>query len=247
MASPPLERPALARLGQNYWTESRQPLASLVFIVPLLVTYEAALILLGPNAVRNGAEAWLRQLLDLVGFGAYFLLPTLTVCILLAWHHLTRRSWRFSPGVFYGMTGECVLLAICLWLMLQIQGIFLATSATGTGAKPPGLLGTAIGYLGAGIYEELLFRLVLLSVLAWVLRRFRLSPPLSLVGAMLLTSVLFSWAHYVGPNRDQFLFFTFLFRFLAGMFFSALFVYRGFGIAAGTHAAYDILVGLMQA
>ena len=28
------------------------------------------------------------------------------------------------------------------------------------------------------------------------------------------------------------------------MFFSVVFIYRGFGIAAGSHAAYDILVGL---
>ena len=33
------------------------------------------------------------------------------------------------------------------------------------------------------------------------------------------------------------------FRCLAGIFFATLFVYRGFGIAAGTHALYDVLVG----
>jgi hypothetical protein len=38
--------------------------------------------------------------------------------------------------------------------------------------------------------------------------------------------------------------FGFVFRFLAGVFFSVLFVYRGFGIAAGSHAAYDVLLGL---
>jgi hypothetical protein len=29
------------------------------------------------------------------------------------------------------------------------------------------------------------------------------------------------------------------------MFFAVLFLVRGFGIAAGTHAVYDILVGLL--
>ena len=56
--------------------------------------------------------------------------------------------------------------------------------------------------------------------------------------------MLFSAAHYVGPSGDKFLWLTFLFRFLAGVFFAVLFRYRGFGIAVGTHAFYDVLVGL---
>ena len=53
---------------------------------------------------------------------------------------------------------------------------------------------------------------------------------------MVLTSVLFSAAHYIGPSGEVFRWYTFLFRFLAGTMFAVLFRYRGFGIAAGTHA-----------
>ncbi len=118
-ASPP--RQSLKRLGESYWLESRRPLASLVFTAPLLAAYELAVLTLGRHALRNGAEAWLRQLLDGLGFGQYFLLPVLTVCILLAWHHVTREPWRVSGGVLYGMTGECVLLALFLRLLLRLQ------------------------------------------------------------------------------------------------------------------------------
>ncbi len=62
--------------------------------------------------------------------------------------------------------------------------------------------------------------------------------------AALATSVLFAAAHYVGASGEPFRWFSFVFRFVAGMFFSVVFIYRGFGIAAGSHAAYDILVGL---
>ena len=65
-----------------------------------------------------------------------------------------------------------------------------------------------------------------------------------MIGGIVLTSLLFSAAHYVGPCGDPFRWLTFLFRFLAGVFFAVLFRYRGFGIAAGTHAFYDVLVGL---
>ena len=65
-----------------------------------------------------------------------------------------------------------------------------------------------------------------------------------IVGAVLLTSTIFSAAHYLGPYGEAFDAFSFAFRFLAGAFFAVLFVYRGFGIAAGTHALYDIFVSV---
>jgi hypothetical protein len=234
----------LGQRAETYWVESRQPLASLIFIAPLLLVYEVGVLVLGQHGVRNGADNWLRQTLDQLGFGQYFLLPVLTVCTLLAWHHLTHHPWRISRGVFYGMTGECLLLAICLRLLLQLQIIFKETLASGMKLDIASGLGATAGYLGAGIYEELLFRLLLLSLTAWLLRRLSLTTPLSMVGAVLLTSLLFAVAHHVWQFGETFNAGHFLFRFLAGIFFAVLFVYRGFGIAAGTHAGYDILVGL---
>ena len=69
---PSAPAPAVAPVEEGYWSDSRQPLASLIFVTPLLLTYEAGLIILGPNAVRNGPEVWLRWLLDRLGFGQYF-------------------------------------------------------------------------------------------------------------------------------------------------------------------------------
>ena len=66
----------------------------------------------------------------------------------------------------------------------------------------------------------------------------------SVFWGIVLTSVLFSAAHYIGPAGDKFGWTTFLFRFLAGAYFAVLFRCRGFGIAAGTHAFYDVLLCL---
>src|ERR1017187_5910039 len=98
----------------DYWSQSRRPLTSLVFAGPLLAIYEAGLICLGPRAMRNGAEAWLRQMLDFLGFNAYFLLPALTVSILLGWHHVLRQPWQVSRKVLCGMAIECASLAPAL-------------------------------------------------------------------------------------------------------------------------------------
>jgi membrane protease YdiL (CAAX protease family) len=242
----PSDNPCV-RPAEGYWAQSRQPLTSLVFIAPLLVLYELGVVVL---RVQNGADMWMRKVLDVLGFGQHFLLPVLTVGILLAWQHLTHRPWRFSARALPVMALECLLLAAALRLILQLQGSLLHAIAgpvvleIGAAAAQHVGLGEAVGYLGAGIYEELLFRLVLLSLVLWILRRAGTAPHTSLIVAVLLTSLLFAAAHHVGPYGEEFRWFHFLFRFLAGVFFSILFVFRGFGIAAGTHALYDILVSV---
>jgi membrane protease YdiL (CAAX protease family) len=239
-----------------YWQQSRRPLTCLAFIVPLLMLYEGGVLWLGPQAVRNGADVWLRQLLDLLGFGQYFLLPLLAVGILLGWHHTTGQPWRVVPGVLYAMFAECLVLALALVVIARLQGAFLSMFLPAQSEWPIsaalfsralGAAGKTVGFFGAGIYEEVLFRLTLLPLAAAGLRMCGCSPRQALVGAVIATSLLFSTAHYIGPHGQLLDASTFLFRFVAGAFFAVLFVFRGFGIAAGTHAFYDILVGLCLA
>jgi hypothetical protein len=246
--------------GARYWALSRQPLVSLAFVAPLLAVYEVGVLALGAKAVRNGADVWLRGLLELLDFGNYFLLPVLVVGILLGWHHTTRQPWRVPRGVLWGMAVESVVLALCLRGISYAAAIVLhaglapmfstptaAALASGTSASAARL----IGFLGAGVYEELLFRLILLCAAAWAIRRSGATNRTATVAAVLVTSVVFAAAHYVGPYGEAILWREFgfwyglTFRFLAGVFFSVLFVARGFGIAAGAHAGYDILVKLI--
>ena len=67
-------------------------------------------MMLGRGSPRNGADVWLRTLLDSLGFGQYFLLPVLTIVGLLAWHHVEHDRWKCSVGILAAMAGEC-----CLW------------------------------------------------------------------------------------------------------------------------------------
>lgn len=230
----------------GYFALSRTPLTSLVFALPLVLAYEGGVLLLGRGSPRNGADVWLRQLLDSLGFGSYFLLPALTVLGLLAWHHMEHDRWRFSPGVLLGMAAESGLWAIVLVGLARLQERLWPLAVTlavpeawnGIGAR-------FVGYCGAGLYEEVLFRLLLLPAVAWMLRRLGTGPGAALVAAVLVTSGLFSLAHYVGPLGDVFDVYSFTFRMLAGIFFACLFLLRGFGIVAGAHAFYDMLVGLL--
>ena len=235
------ERVPLGQMAERYWTESRQPLASLVFIAPLLVVYEAGVLLLG---VQNGADAFMRRLLDMLGFGQHLVLPMLTVCILLGWQYLSRRPWRISAGVVSTMAVESLLLGLCLRMIPFLKNCVLAAIDAPVANILYAKLQNAVGFIGAGIYEELLFRLILFSLLAWGLRQTGMRPWISTIAAVLLSSLIFAAAHHVGPGGLDFKLFDFIFRTIAGVFFSIVFIYRGFGIAAGSHAAYDILVGV---
>jgi Type II CAAX prenyl endopeptidase Rce1-like len=253
----PLNPSVPAQLAQDYWTQSRRPLASLAFVLPLLLVYEGGVVLLGTQAVRNGADVWLRQILDLLGFGQYFLLPALTIALLLGWHHLTRDRWQLSVVVLYVMFAECAVLALLLLGVGRMQGLLVQ----GLVPPPPpeaeimlsvgwmvggraALFGRMLGFVGAGVYEEMLFRLLLLPPVSVCVQRLGAQRGLRIACAVVLTSLFFSAAHYLGPHGESFVAFSFWFRFLAGAFFALLFVHRGFGIVAGTHALYDIFVSL---
>ena len=151
----------------GYWAVSRAPLTSLVFALPLVLAYEGGVLLLGRGTPRNGADVWLRQTLDALGFGSYFLLPTLTVVGLLAWHHIEHDRWHVRPGVLVGMALECGIWAAVLLGSARLQGRLwpdFLPLAVGPGRE--GVLARVIGFCGAGLYEEVLFRLLILP--AWM-------------------------------------------------------------------------------
>jgi hypothetical protein len=97
--------------------------------------------------------------------------------------------------------------------------------------------------LGAGLYEELLFRVILVSALDWGGRRLLgWNPWAAGAGATLLGAAIFSAFHYVGPYGDAFQLQSFVFRMIGGVFFSGLYLLRGFGVDAWTHALYDVFL-----
>jgi membrane protease YdiL (CAAX protease family) len=235
---------------EGYWSESRRPFASLAFVAPMLLVYEFGVLLLGPFGIRNGADVWLRQLLSSLGFTQFFLLPILTCGILLSWHHLRRDRWGVGWFVLYGMVFESVVLGCGLMVLASAQGSLLFLDQDSSQFQ------YLIAFFGAGIYEELLFRLMLVPGLAALCRFAGAARGPSLIFSIVVASLLFAGVHYqfelaigswhVGISvGDSFSLMSFLFRVTAGAFFTALFVYRGFGVAAGTHAMYDILVTLI--
>jgi len=241
----------LPRPHEDYWNQTRLPLVNLAFLLPLLVVYEVGVWSVGgpaPEQVRNGADLWMRSGLNRLGLQQPFLLPMLVLTLLLGWHVAGRYPRRCPLDALPGMMAESV---VCAFLLVALgQGMYAAFAAFDTrpvlSTNTPDAAMLAVTFLGAGIYEEVLFRLCLLSACAGLLRAGGLGMRSSTLPAVALSSVAFAVAHVVGPSAEAFDGFRFSFRLLAGGYFGLLFVWRGLGISVGAHAGYDLLVGLLM-
>lgn len=224
----------------TYLHQSELPFASLVFVLPFLVIYElSAHTLADPYSYPQlVAFRLLRDFFGLFGATGPYLPALAVVGILLAWHIARNDPWRVHTSTLLGMLLESILLAIPLIFICLAVASYLPLAGGD-------LQGKAIMSLGAGIYEELIFRLCAMTILHLAL--IDLLKLRRWAGALLIIAVpavLFSLYHYLGD--EQFALGSFAFRTVAGIYFGIIFLCRGFGITAGCHAAYDIwIVGLV--
>lgn len=241
--------------ASDYWVDARKPLSCLLFLIPWIAVYEVGVLMLAdrePDRIRNGADYWMRSLLSLAGLGQVLLLPVFVVGVLLTWHIVRQHPWQVRLETQVGMLAESFLLAVALIAAGQVHHLlFLNLHPAAPDARlltlATGDLTRAVSFIGAGVYEEVMFRLLLVPAAFFAFRMFEFPKKWAAVMAAVTTAFVFALAHHVGPNADAFNLFTFSFRAVAGVFFAAIFFLRGFGITVGCHAAYDLLVGVFLA
>ena len=237
-----------------YWRITREPRYSLLFALPLLVAYQILAVLQpsGPHgSLRSGADVILEgPFIALAGSrGPLLFLVVLTgVGIWLVARDLRRRGGRLDPKLFAAMLAESALLAVVAGIVVSAATIRLLgrpapLALAASQIEQFGRSTRLMLALGAGLYEELLFRVLLVGALAWFGRRVLgwQEVPAG-VFAVLMGAAIFSAFHYVGPYGDHWALYSFVYRLLAGVFFSALYLTRGFGVTAWTHALYDVFV-----
>ncbi len=234
----------------NYWALSRRPRYSLLFALPLLLLYELLALALSGGAiagVRNGADVLLKSLFltfggrsGLIAFGL-LLLGTGAVLVWRDRYAGGPIRWRLFGWMALESLGYASVLgmvtATLTALLLGGALPFAAGQFAGLGIPSQVMIS-----LGAGLYEELLFRVGVVGSLAWAARRALGSPRAAGVVATLVGALVFSAFHYIGPYGDQLELGSFAFRTVAGLLFSALYLLRGFGITAWTHALYDLML-----
>jgi len=223
---------------REYLARTRRSIYTLALVAPFLAIYEVGILALRLSheqfRTRNGADAIIRSVLFPLGiqsagtFGA-FMWSILSALVLVAcwfiWWRRERtatagRPIRFRPGYLAWLFAESAG-----WAML----LFVVNS-------------------GAGVYEELVFRVILVLVLALLFTKVvHLERVPGGIAAAVAAAIIFSLVHFSGPegaaqwNGPHF-WPLLIFRAAAGLGFSLLFYFRSFGVAVATHALYDSIV-----
>jgi hypothetical protein len=223
--------------ASGYFQRTESPLTNLMFLLPLLAAYELGTRHYVQNPII--AFAIMRRFFALFGATGQYLPAGAVIGILLVSHLARRDRWRVRLGDLWRMAAESILLAFPLLLLWVGAGPYLARLPLYP--SPVVLAGWAVPCIGAGVYEELLFRLIVLNLLSLVLVDLLLiEKKWAYPGIILLSAILFSAYHYLGSERFSPV--TFVFRTIAGLYFAAIFLCRGFGITCGCHASYDFIV-----
>jgi hypothetical protein len=224
----------------DYWGVSQSPLTSLLFVLPLLAMHEVGVRWFAtvPGRVveyRITAFTLLTRFLHSCGATGRYLPAMAVVAILLSWHIARGDRWRIHIPLLPLMLLESLALAIPL---LAVHFLFSPTTPHFMAVGEWKLM-TSL-YLGAGVYEELIFRLAAFSILSLLLMDLGgLSSKIATPAIVLLSATSFSAYHMLGMSHFPWQ--AFVFIALRGVYYGIIFLERGFGITVGLHTAYDLI------
>lgn len=264
---PPARKSRSARLGKSragdsYWHRTREPVYGLLFVLPMVLFYELGVALINrQNAgvthvdLRNGVDRLIRNAVAhfyaWAGEPAFVASGLVLVLVLLVWQIVSRKPWKVEPWTFLGMLGESLAYAVVLPLvaikvLAPVVRFSVGDEAPVAAAAVDPTTTDVVMSFGAGVYEEFLFRLVLVIGLAFFVRgATSLNWGLSVAAGVVVSALAFAAAHHIGDSGEPFAGGPFLFRTFSGLFFGAIFYFRGFGIVAASHALYDVFYYLI--
>lgn len=227
----------------QYLTVSKSPLYSFIFTLPLFLLYEVGIFLISSRDIdqlRNGADVLMRQVLESFGiYGMYGFGGTFLIGFLIAFIRQKKnlRTSEIESRFLLIMFFESIMWATLLVIMMIKIPTFLSLS------NEDHLIQQVVLAIGAGIYEEFVFRVLLISGLAILFGLiFNWGEFGKTFLSVIISSAIFSIFHFFGSYGDTFSFPLFFVRFFAGIFLAMIYIFRGFGITAYAHSIYDLFV-----
>lgn len=230
----------------HYFSTTHTLLYSYLISLPLLLLYEVLIFLSQPDSeqvVRISVDVWIKTLFSYIGKDVLSI--TLILVALVGMVVLYREREKLSSlklNYFFSMLIEASFYAFFLALLINITVSGLLQMVQTSPIESLTTLQQLALSLGAGLYEELFFRVILVSILLFIFKKAFAKQSAAFASAILLAAVVFSFVHYVGAFGDPFTLSSFLFRFLFGLALNAIYLWRGFGMAAWTHAIYDLMI-----
>jgi predicted Abi (CAAX) family protease len=224
---------------KDYFRKSSSHLYSFIISLPIFLIYEVGIFWMRNiefNYIQNGADVLIEQIILKLGFDVIYVSSIIFLFILLIIIYYQKRhfnSLSISRPYLGVMFLESMVYASILFFLMG--NLYLMDVSTND------IYCNMILSLGAGIYEELIFRVLLIYISYQSIKfLFRLGKFSANFYAVILSAILFSLFHFIGAesfNQE-----AFAVRFIAGIFLASLYVQRGFGVTAITHSFYDIFV-----
>jgi membrane protease YdiL (CAAX protease family) len=230
------------------------PLTAVMLVLPLFLAYQIGVLLM--PSTYNGADLITSEMLRLLHGNAYtYLVVNLALAAAFVVLMLVlRQKNSFDPRLFIPTLFESAIYAltmgslICFVMvdLLHVDPKMWIGFGCAAGPEQANPMAKLVLSLGAGVHEELVFRLLMIGGGTWFLTRvLGLQRWLAIGLAMLVSSVLFSAAHHI-IGGEPFRVGAFTYRILCGLVFATIFQTRGFAVAVYTHALYDIYVLIVR-
>ncbi|MDP7005455.1 MAG: CPBP family intramembrane metalloprotease [Phycisphaerales bacterium] len=227
---------------QRYSELSREPLYVLLFLLPLILFYEFALYSTDKNIQIKAHDHLVRffEQFDMPPTKGLWLGGIAILTIFLIWHIVVGNRWVIKLKILVYMAIESIVCAIPLLLFGAVLGGLSAVASNSPVAGLSDFDKIAVS-IGAGLYEELVFRMLIIALVHTVVCSFfKQSELAGLTIGVIISSILFALYHDL-PNAGSLSAISLFFFGIAGLYLGILYVTRGFGIAAATHAVYDIV------
>ncbi|HVY45636.1 MAG TPA: CPBP family intramembrane glutamic endopeptidase [Minicystis sp.] len=229
--------------------DPRNLLTSLVLVFPLFLVYQVGVLFTLP--MLNGADFLTVFLFRNLGLStkAYLGYTAIVAAAFAIGVLILRRRQQFDPGLVWRVFLESAIYALTMGslIVFVMTRVFHISPRLAGGVAAQSLGTRVVMSLGAGVYEETVFRLGIMTGLGALLERgLGLRRWISAVVALAVSSALFSAMHHIPPYGDPFAIGVFTFRVLAGACFGLIFWYRGFAVAVYTHALYDLYVLVLR-
>jgi membrane protease YdiL (CAAX protease family) len=227
----------------SYYKQSKSPFYSFIFILPLFIIYELGISAISSEdlpIIRNGADVLLRKILATIGIsGIYGIALLLLFGIVIAYFINKGRftELKIKNNYFLIMIFESIIWSILLFVILS-QGQLILGKGT---AKL--LMQQIVLSIGSGIFEEFVFRVILVSGIALIVGLFFKKQYFYKISiSIIIAAIIFSAFHFIGEYADTPKTSLFILRFIAGIILGYIYILRGFGIAAYSHSFYNLLV-----
>ena len=228
----------------SYWNITKNIYYSLLFILPMLFLYESMCWIqyFGQSAeIRNGADVLIRQIIFGMGNGSEIVYGLLLMIVFFGVMFLNRRvvkNGKLKFTFLLLMIVESLVWCIGFVIIMSVSEQLLLSIMERNIIPEQFYLA-----IGAGIWEELLFRVGAIGLsLSFLTKVVGYSGIYSVIIAVIFSAVIFSLFHYLGPFGDNFAYKSFYLRTLAGIFLGSLYMFRGFGITVYTHIFYDMFI-----